>query len=770
MLRNILRYAALFCTLVLLAGGMGLPRHVWATAHGEVGGLMAPLPPSRPVTIKPGMREEPFPPAQAYNYRSLLAHYEIELSPAQEAFLDANRFLLLPVDDTSLRGFFSNVPGESTSADTPDDMLVAYESLGGGFMEVRWPHNTKLVTPDIVLHAFFRFVQNSLQYIETQALAPSLLRFLETMLDTAMAQRQSATPEQRERWNVVLAQLTAAWVLMANNDDDSLEQALILARERSKALPEELAQEVEQEVRLVLAAETMEPSPLFGRYETGRAFHDYTMYTPRGHYTQSGLLRAYFRCMTFLGRQAYALNQEQGMADAILVAGLIVGNDALSTDWSRIMAVTAFYAGQPDDISAPEFVAFLEQATGSVPAARDMLDDQAALRRLVNKAGADLPAPRILSEVVLEFDPFNAGESRLREKSMSFRIFGQRFNLDGWMLGELTKGPDSGRMLPRMPSALFLPAVYGDDTALTLCDTFVLSLQDNIQTQEQLADFHTVMDGLRQHLAGIPDEQHFASLGNAWLHILSTLTGTHGEGHPLYMQSQAYPLKQIQTFLGSYTEYKHAFQLYQKQLMVEKGDAGPPAQPPVPRGFVTPNLHFWYAFLRVLDYARTGFTNMGFDQLENWPQWRLEQFIGTMTFFASVAEKELTGAPILESEYERIRVDNFGYMASPFDPTQTPTIEDRRSPVISDIATIVSEQAGGTWIVYEATGKPHVMLALLGNENLPRLAIGLAYNHFEFLAPHGGQRFTKKDWQWKVYESPDILPKKNFWYAPLLVP
>ncbi len=771
MMRNIRWYPALVCTLVLLAGSLAPAPEVRAAAPSEGSGLMAPAPPPRPVTIKPAMREEAFSPAQAYNYSSLLDHYEIQLSPAQEAFLNEHRFLLLPVEDTTLRAFFSTTPAGFSPTDTPDDMLMAYESIGGGFLELRWPYNTKLVTPDIVLHAFFRFVQNSLKFVETEALAPSLSRFLENMLDTAVTERQSAPPEQRERWNVVLAQLTAAWVLMANSsDDDSLEQALRLARERGKALPEELSREVEQELRLVFAAEAMAPSPLFGRYETGRAFHDYTMYTPRGHYTQSGLLRAYFRCMTFLGRQAYVLEQEQGMADAILLAGLIRGNDALNKDWSRIMAVTSFYAGQPDDVSVPEFSGFLAQAAGSVQAAKAMLGDQAALLRLVDRVEAELPAPRILSEVVLEFDPFNAGETRLREKSMSFRIFGQRFNLDGWVLGELTKGEDSGRLLPRMPSALFLPAAYGDDTARSLCDTFVLSLQDKIRTPEQLADFHTVLDGLRRHLAELPDEQHFSSLGSAWLSILSTLTGAHGKGHPLYMQSQAYPLKQIQTFLGSYTEYKHAFQLYQKQLMVEKGDPGPPAQPPVPRGFVTPNLRFWYAFLRVLDYARTGFTNMGFDQLENWPQWRLEQFISTMTFFTSIAEKELTGAPILEAEYERIRVDNFGYMASPFDPTQTPTIEDKRSPVISDIATVVSEQEGGSWIVYEATGKPYAMLALLGNEDLPRLAIGLAYNHFEFLAPHGGQRFTKKDWQWKVYEAPDILPEKNFWYAPLLAP
>ena len=72
-------------------------------------------------------------------------------------------------------------------------------------------------------------------------------------------------------------------------------------------------------------------------------------------------------------------------------------------------------------------------------------------------------------------------------------------------------------------------------------------------------------------------------------------------------------------------------------------------------------------------------------------------------------------------------------------------------------------------ILYEAIGQPFVMLALIGNENLPRITIGLAFNHFEFTAPLGGNRLTDEDWKEKVYDNPADLPKKNFWYEDLII-
>ena len=69
-------------------------------------------------------------------------------------------------------------------------------------------------------------------------------------------------------------------------------------------------------------------------------------------------------------------------------------------------------------------------------------------------------------------------------------------------------------------------------------------------------------------------------------------------------------------------------------------------------------------------------------------------------------------------------------------------------------------------ILYEATGKPYLMLAIVGNENAPRVAAGLVYNHYEFTNPLQ-TRLSDQDWQKWVYEQLGKLPPKNFWYQSL---
>ncbi len=61
------------------------------------------------------------------------------------------------------------------------------------------------------------------------------------------------------------------------------------------------------------------------------------------------------------------------------------------------------------------------------------------------------------------------------------------------------------------------------------------------------------------------------------------------------------------------------------------------------------------------------------------------------------------------------------------------------------------------------------MLALVGNENSPRLTLGVAYNHYELTGPLGGKRLTDEDWRDTVYKNPKNLPAKNFWYDALQV-
>jgi hypothetical protein len=87
-----------------------------------------------------------------------------------------------------------------------------------------------------------------------------------------------------------------------------------------------------------------------------------------------------------------------------------------------------------------------------------------------------------------------------------------------------------------------------------------------------------------------------------------------------------------------------------------------------------------------------------------------------------------------------------------------------RAGLIADVSTDVL----GKQIQYEATGEPYIMLVLLGNERAVRLAVGVAFNHYEFAGPLA-TRYSDADWQGRVYEHRGGLPEKNFWYRSLLI-
>ncbi len=89
----------------------------------------------------------------------------------------------------------------------------------------------------------------------------------------------------------------------------------------------------------------------------------------------------------------------------------------------------------------------------------------------------ELQGPRILSEVIIDPSVFTSTKEQLLEATKGFRIFGQRFTFDAWILSRLTAGQEKTPLrLPSMPSALFVPAALGDKTARDFADQYLQHL------------------------------------------------------------------------------------------------------------------------------------------------------------------------------------------------------------------------------------------------------------------------------------------------------
>ena len=747
------------------------------------------LPPLEAEAITPSLVDQASAVDKAVNYKQVMAFLGVRLTPGQRKFLTDHKFLLIPKSATKFRGKVDFSGGEGNPF---DEMLGLLDTLSGDSDPVkRQPENCRFVNPDVMLQALHKYFENSLEYLEKTELAETLRRFLTAIQANALENKAAATGKLAEHYELIAAQLTVPLVILENarwpnpreqeniepspppsppaDDADTLENALKILDKFKNKFSAPIFTRMAAELQLIYGAKDLAPSPLYGQYaKDGITNADYTQFTVRSHYVKNSLLRSYFRAMMYLGRNGYLLGKEEGVTDALLVTLIMAspGPDGQTPlkDWQRIMELTGFYAGKPDDIGYPEWRNFLVKVLDTEKLSAGEALNPAILAKISQGLG-ELNPPRIFSEVVISPSVFTSTKEQMLEAAKTFRIFGQRFTFDGWILNRLTAGQEKTAVrLPSMPSALFVPAVLGDQAALRFTDQYLQKLTAPFSAEET-ERFGGRMNEVAADLGKVKDAEWFSSLSTAWLKLLSTLTSSYGNGYPLYMQDKLFSVKQVETFLGSYTELKHDTILYAKQSYAELGNGGEEGTPPpVPKGFVEPNLAFWGTLERLVDYVYSGYSKYDIFKNELEDYGRLKIFKEDVSWYASLAAKELRGEPLTEEEYEKMRVNPLMYMATPFETAMVVKEQDQRSGLIADIHTdMLSGQ-----ILYEATGEPYIMLVLIGNEGTVRLAVGVAFNHYEFTGPLN-TRFTDADWQSRVYEHRPGLPEKNFWYRSLMM-
>ena len=71
----------------------------------------------------------------------------------------------------------------------------------------------------------------------------------------------------------------------------------------------------------------------------------------------------------------------------------------------------------------------------------------------------------------------------------------------------------------------------------------------------------------------------------------------------------------------------------------------------------------------------------------------LNRFKGAVAFYASLAAKELQGAPLTEAEYEKLRTEGLSYMAEPRDKNVILEDKDKRAGLIADLHTDAADAA-----------------------------------------------------------------------------
>jgi hypothetical protein len=587
------------------------------------------------------------------------------------------------------------------------------------------------LTTDAAYHAWHQVFDKTLRDLETRRLSPALEELLVGMRRNAVAQAEdlAGTPLQDDARKVV----------------DVLSVALAeLGRDVR------LSARARAEKALIDAHDASTESPILG------SVADYSLYTPRAHYTRTKALTRYFVAMSVLGQTAFRLpgsvqtdgtryDSVDDLRVALLAARTLVERPELEALWRTIYEPTAFLVGSGDDYTPFELMAAFEEASaGTCPRGcpgptflQNATDDEAL------EAVADI----LTSTRPVQIDP----------ERPSVRLMGTRFVIDSWIFDQLMRPnvgePGAWRLLA---SPLDLAAAFGSD--------FALAIQEAAGETAYL-HYPEQMAAMTAAVAARSPEAWGATVYDAWLAAVEPMWLPHGAAFPDVMRSDAWRAKDQQTGFGSYAELKHDTILYTKQAVGEMG-AAEPELPPV-RNWVEPDP---VPFQRLSAMARL--TRDGLQARELLPRdlrGLLTEYIRFVDRLAAIAADELAARPISEEDNEWLRaiggtLEGFWWRSG--DRLNTPRpIRDDDAAVIADIMRGIDLEQQIDSVLEIGTGRIDRIFVLVPDDAGDfHVASGGVYSYYEFPWPTE-DRLTDEQW-WEMLRSGEA-PDRPAWQEPL---
>jgi hypothetical protein len=294
-------------------------------------------------------------------------------------------------------------------------------------------------------------------------------------------------------------------------------------------------------------------------------------------------------------------------------------------------------------------------------------------------------------------------------------------------------------------------AAFGSERALEIMDA---------DGDSDYQGYEERMAGLRSELGGLPPEQRSENLYWGWLHSLRPLLGAKGQDYPAFMQTAAWADKDLQSFLGSWTELRHDTILYAKQSMTIEATALQPDLE-LPRGYVEPQPE---VYDRLAFLGRDTVDGLGaYGVLSGEIRGKLDQMNRLLETLRDISLRELAGEPLPEEDYALIRsIGQRLESLTTFSKTTGDELSseaDERMDVVADVHTdtnskqVLEEAVGGAFRIY-------VLAPVAGGTTA---TVGGVFSYYEFKHPMA-DRLTDESWQ-----TMEPRPPQPAWTASFIV-
>lgn len=597
------------------------------------------------------------------------------------------------------------------------------------------------ITTDAMLHNYHLYFSYLIRTLEKDSLRSELDTLTKSMLAKSQTQYQSLKGTD--------------WENAARRDVAFFAVAARLLNPESE-IPSFVSKEVNNELKLITDhQETFVPSPVMNMGDSNTSFtetlnEDYTQYIPRGHYTKSDELKTYFKAMMWYGRMNFRASNVDETKSAVLITLLFNQKDY--NHWNNIYEPTNFFVGKSDDLGFNQYSPLLKEVYGKIPSLKDLTSNAKEWEAVL--AGIKKLDPPAINSMPI----FDETIQPDREKAIKgFRFMGQRFTLDASIFQhlvyrEVEKNREGEvRMLPK---GLDIPAAMGSQEAYAI-------LKDMGETSYK--NYPENMKKIQGYIASMEVKDRTQNLYGAWLYTLLPLTESKGKGYPFFMQNQAWSRKQVETYLGSYTELKHDTILYAKQVYAEMG-GGEEEQDD--RGYVEPNPVVYGRLAALTRMTIDGLQSRGL--LKESTSASLEQLEELALQLKTISEKELDQEPLSKDEYDLIRsfggqLEHFWLEALKDEGVDSPSaVAENPAALIADVATDPNGQ-----VLEEGTGYVSNVYAVVPVAGSLRIAKGAVFSYYEFPWP-SNDRLT--DEKWKDMLENEKKPEAPSWTKIYTVP
>jgi len=623
------------------------------------------------------------------------------LSPAAENLLIKNGFVVVPNKYTK-------------------EFFALYERN-------RYEPVPLFITTDSALHNHHLFFDHLLRVAETEKLAPELVGLTKAMLSQAQNQYEALKGTDWEN----AAKRNVGFFAVAGKLLDP-----------GVSVPPIVKNEVEEELALIENHQGIAVSPLMNIGGSDDPLEeDYSQYIPRGHYDRTDLLKAYFKSMMWYGRLTFRLKNESETKSAVLIT-MTLDKGKIKQEWDRIYTTTNFFVGKSDDISYDQFKGIVDKIYGVNVNLQTVISNPDKWNAFL-EAARELEPPAINSMPVLD----ETSKTDLNKEIKGFRFMGQRFTIDASIFQRLIyqEVKDNSRGEMRMlPKGMDIPAAMGSPEAYAI-------LQSMGETDYR--NYSENMAKMKTYISGLSKDTWRQNLYWSWLYTLMPFVHEKPEGYPSFMRNSAWTRKELNTYLGSWTELKHDTILYAKQVYAECGGGGENVDD---RGYVEPNPYVYARLASLVKMTREGLQAR--ELLNERDKESLERMEKLVLSLKTISEKELSNTPLTDEEYELIR--SYGGQLEHFwlealrdeEIDHRSAIDDRPAALVADVATNPS----GGQVLEEATGHIFDIYAVVPVDGKLRIAVGGVYSYYEFPWPLN-DRLTDTKWH-KMLEDGQAPP------------